>query len=228
MTDLKPVLEPLKGNFGGYESLCDCKYRKDDQEKPILRFSIAIANTGRGPLWIILGEPQNSNGRVVAPAKQRIRRDDGEDRFEDVGFFERHVEGEGGHIHWHYSGLASLDLLNKDGQLVASSQKDGYCLADSFPYNTNLPNSSPTAYFDPSGCEQRTEVGLTIGWADHYDLGTDDQYIEIEKIPSGKYQLRFTVNKTDLIHDTTEPVIVEVNIDHENEKAWIENDKICK
>jgi hypothetical protein len=44
-------------------------------------------------------------------------------------------------------------------------------------------------------------------------------YIEIGKIPSGKYQLRFTINKTDLIHNTTEPLIVEVNIDHENEKG---------
>jgi hypothetical protein len=41
----------------------------------------------------------------------------------------------------------------------------------------------------------------------------------VGKIPSGKYQLRFTINKTDLIPNTTEPVIVEVNIDHENEKG---------
>jgi Lysyl oxidase len=222
MSDLKPVLVPLKGWFGSHASLSDFEYRQDTDGKPILIFSICIANTGRGPLHIILGEPQNDGGKIVAPAKQRIFSNDNRYSDKDVGVFERHEEP--GHVHWHYEGLASMDLVNKDGQVVATSKKEGYCLADSFRYNSNLPNSPATQVFSPMACEQKTIVGLSIGWADHYDFNAEDQYVEIEKVPSGKYWLRLTVNETKLTCDITEPQSVEVNIDHENRMAWSEKD----
>jgi len=220
MTDLLPVLKPLKGEIGNNASLSDCEYDHDDKGKPTISFSIAIANPGRGPLHITLGAPQDDGGRTVAPAKQRIFNDEGGYREIDVGFFERHQEPD--HVHWHYAGLASMELVNKDGKVVATSKKEGYCLADSFQYDSSLPKSPPTAYFDPIACIQKTEVGLSVGWADHYDSGTEEQYIEIENVPSGNYQLRLTVNKTQLACDIIEAQSVEVTIDKENEKAWAE------
>jgi hypothetical protein len=224
MTDLKPVLVPLKGEFGSNASLSDCEYSNDKEGKPIVTFSIAIANIGRGPLFIILGEPlpPDGNGKIVAPAKQRIFTDDGGYKDKDVGFFERHEEPD--MVHWHYEGLASMDLVNKDGQALATSEKEGYCLADSFRYNGNLPKSPTTGYFTPNACIQKTVVGLSIGWADCYNFMAENQYIKIDKVPSGKYWIRLTVKQTELTCDITEPQSVEVNIDHENQKAWTEKD----
>src|SRR5437763_16821699 len=119
MTDLIPVLSPLKGSFGSFASLSDCDYRRDEEGNPILTFSIAIADIGRGPLHIILGDqlPPDKDGKVLAPAKQRIFSHDGNYRDKDIGFFERHDEPD--HVHWHYEGLASMDLVDKDGKVIA-------------------------------------------------------------------------------------------------------------
>jgi hypothetical protein len=83
----------------------------------------------------VLGEPQQIGGKIVAPAKQIIKQNDGGNREINVGFYDRHEEKKPHgppHTHWHYNGLAKLQLLNKkDGKIVAKSDKEGYCLADS-------------------------------------------------------------------------------------------------
>ena len=143
MSYLKPVLQPLKGECRSTQSLVDCKYEGDNEGKPVLRFSIAIANIGNGPLHIILGEGRTENGKTIAPATQRIYKDNGEFEEKDVGFFEQHEEidrfGER-MIHWHYDGIASLELVKENGDKVSESEKDGYCLAIADQYS-NLPNS---------------------------------------------------------------------------------------
>jgi hypothetical protein len=224
MSDLRPVLVPLKGWFGNDASLSDFEYREDMNGKPLLVFSICIANTGRGPMHIILGSPQTEGNKTIAPATQRIFNDEGGYTEKDVGFFERHVE-ELDHVHWHYADLASMDLIDGNGEVKNTSKKAGYCLADSFRYKSDLQNSPVTRVFDHTGCEQKTTVGLSIGWADHYDFNAQDQYIEIENVPSGKYWLRLTVNKTKLVCDIAEPQSIEVIIDHEHKKARSEVDE---
>jgi Lysyl oxidase len=217
---LIPTLEPLKGKFGSVYSLIDCKYSQDAKRKPILKFSIAVANIGNGPLHVRLGEQQNDNGRIVAPGIQRIHNDDSGYNEEDIGFFERHEHTVLGHthVHWHYRDLASLDLVSNE-QVISSSRKEGYCVVDSFKYR-DLPSSPPTKVFFPHGCEQKTEIGISVGWADYYDFSADNE-IAIENIPSGEYKLRFTINKTKMTYATTEPQTVEVKIDHANKKACV-------
>lgn len=227
-----PLLKPLRGDFGGgHRSLVDYKICRDNEGKLTLRFSIAIANVGSGDLNIVLGEPQQIGGKTRAPAKQIIPQDDGGQREVDVGFYDRHEEqhGDHGHIHWHYNGLATLELVTKDGKKVNESNKEGYCLADSFPY----PNYPVTrkAQFHPSGCERRGEpkVGLTIGWCDYYKFGTDLQYIPIEDVPPGEYQIRFTVNKAPpgssssphMIYEVEDPELIDVNITEEDKRTTV-------
>ena len=222
LTYLMPTLEPLKGEFAEsrYYSLVDCEYTRDNKGKPILKFSIAVANTGKGPLHIILGEQQKCpDGRIVAAGTQRLFSDDGSYKEEDIGFFERHEHTLLGHthVHWHYRGLASLDLVNNNGQVIASSRKEGYCVLDSFKFR-ELPGSPSRRVFLHRACEDKTEIGISIGWADYYDFSADNE-IDIENIPTGEYRLRFTINKTKMNYEITEPQIVEVKIDHENQKA---------
>jgi len=230
MNYLKPVLQPLKGECKSTQSLVDCKYDSDKQGKPILSYSIAIANIGDGPLHIILGEPRTENGKTIAPAIQRIYKDNGEYEEKDVGIFEQHEEIDrfgNKMVHWHYEGIASMHLLDEKGNIVSESGKDGYCLADSYQYS-NLPNSPQDPVFYAINCIYQSEisqkVGLSIGWLDHYDFNADKQYILIDSVSSGKYFLKFTVNKTKLDYEIKEPVILELEINKENKTVSVKRD----
>ena len=218
MNDLLPLLKPLKGNFGGIKSLEDYKVCRHEG-KLVLRFSIAIANVGVEDLHVVLGNPHEKNGRIYAPAKQIIKQDDGGTREIDVGFFERHEEQEVPghvHVHWHYPGLASLDLVSKDGLIAASSEKEGYCVIDSFRY-PNFPVSRNKQFYH-DGCEGITEkgLGITLGWCDYYKYDTDRQYIEIENVPPGEYIIKFTIKKTEMHYEADEPVSIAVSISEDD------------
>jgi hypothetical protein len=225
MDELLPKLEPIKakeGQFGGgHSSLYHLQYYESgtDREttKEAIRFSIAIANTGKGHLHIILGEEQSENGEIIAPAKQRIYKDNGEFREVDVGYFEKHIHQEIGghdHPHWHYGGLASLDLVDNENHVVASCKKTSYCVVDVFKYK-DMPNSPKDPKFSPLACINKNDVGISVGWADYYRPEADGQYIEIDKIESGIYSIRFTINKTHLTVDESQPVTIRINIDKE-------------
>ena len=112
-----------------------------------------------------------------------------------------------------------MDLVDKDGKVVATSEKEGYCLADSSRYNGNLPNSPATGNFTPLACVQKTIVGLSIGWADCYNFTAENHYIKIDNVSSGKYWIRLTVKPTKLSCEIAESKSVEVNIDHEKQKV---------
>jgi len=61
---LKPILQPLKGQCRSTYSLVDCEY-KIKSGKPVLSFSIAIANIGNAPLYIILGDSKKRMERQL-------------------------------------------------------------------------------------------------------------------------------------------------------------------
>ena len=218
MTDLLPLLKPLKGNYGGYKSLVDYQICRDEQGKLILRFSIAIGNIGVEDLHVVLGDPQDIEGRTVASAKQIIKQDDGSHREVDVGLFER-IKGLDNHYHWHYRNLASLDLVDKNGAIVASSKKDGYCVIDSFRF-PNFPDKREKQFIH-EGCERKTEkgLGITAGWCDYYKHDTDKQYIEIENVPSGEYTIRFTINKTGMIYEIDKSISEIVSIGEKDKET---------
>lgn len=227
MNELLPKLVPLKGTAeefdGEHTSLYEIEYHQNDPEThtETIRFSIAIGNVGQGPLHIILGEEETENGETTSPAKQRIYQDNGVFRDVDVGYLEKHMHQ--GHMgppmaHWHYDGLASLDLLDQEGHIVESSKKDGYCIVDVFKFQ-NLPNSPAIRRFHPEACSTKNDVGISVGWADYYRPEADSQYIEIDKVKSGEYTIRFKINETKLIHEIGEPISIRIKIDKENKKV---------
>jgi hypothetical protein len=229
MSDLLPLLKPLKGIFGGYSSLADYEICRNDEGKLVLRFSIAIANVGSEDLHIVLGDPRKIDGKTIAPGKQIIKQDDGGFREVDVGFFEEyeHKESNGHtHIHWHYKDLARLELVNKkDGQTVAKSDKEGYCVADVFRY----PDVQVIRdrRFDPesTACLSHAQqcLGITVGWCDYYKFSTEKQYIDITMVPPGEYEIRFAINKTQtppgLIYEIDEPESIVVTITEEDKRT---------
>lgn len=219
MIELLPKLEPLKGKFDNvHQSLVDFIYNQHDVDTngPTLRFGIAITNSGKGPLHIVLGDLIIENGKKIAPARQRIFDDSGKFREVDVGHFELHEES--GHAHWHYKRLASLELLNSDGVVVASSKKDSYCVVDVFKFQ-DLPGTPHSAKFEHEACERKGEVGISVGWADWYKKYTELQSIELDNVKSGIYVLNFKINQTKLVTEIGEPVSIKINIDKEKGSA---------
>ena len=141
-----------------------------------------------------------------------------------VGYFDKQVDQEAGghtHTHWHYANLASLDLLNKYGEIVARSEKKGYCVIDSFKY----PNFSINRQkqFSHAGCDQFNNVGLgiTVGWCDYYKYDTDLQYIDIEDLPPDNYTIKFSINQTQMRYIIGEPETSPVTITEEDKKTQI-------
>lgn len=223
MSELLPKLVPLKGEFQfdtrTYPSLVDVRYIVNDPETsgPTMRFGIAIGNVGRGPLHVILGDVKKENGKTIASAKQRIFNEDCQFRDVDVGFFELHEQIGHGEAHWHYHGLASLDLLDEDGQIVASSKKEDYCVVDVFKHQ-DLPYSCESKRFPVEACAEKTEIGISVGWADYYHKYVEQQSIELDEIKTGTYWLRFRINKTKLVHEESEPATMKIKIDKENRR----------
>jgi hypothetical protein len=226
--ELMPKLVPLKGTEeeldGQHTSLYEMEYYQSDHQTSTetIRFSIAIGNIGEGPLHIILGDEKTENGETIAPAKQRIYREDGEFREVDVGFVEKHIHQDHGghdHPHWHYNGLATLELLDQEDRVVATSNKEGYCVVDVFKFQ-DLAKSPANPEFSPEACENKNDVGLSVGWADYYRPEAQDQYIEIDKIETGIYSIRFKINKTDLVQDIGDPVSIRIKIDKEKKEVY--------
>ena len=172
------------------------------------------------PLYIVLGDIITEQGKRLAKAKQLLYYKNELAVEKQVGFFEEHIEIGHDHPHWHYKDLASIELLDRDKNFIRKSEKNSFCVVDEFRYKMDLPNSPPQRKFNSSGCEEKTEVGVSIGWADYYPRGSSDQYIRVKDIQSGEYRLRFKILPTLMEYDIGEPVEIKIFIDKENHKAY--------
>ena len=122
----------------------------------LLLFDGAIANIGRGDAFI--GDPA-----------------DRPDLFEYSPC----------HGHMHIYGFAAYKLLKKNGTVLLTGRKQGYCMRDEAPF---LSSATDTPHFDCSF------QGITAGWQDIYDKSLDCQWLDITGIPAGIYILRIKAN----------------------------------
>jgi hypothetical protein len=105
------------------------------------------------------------------------------------------------HGHYHFEGFAVYDLLDANGNSVASGNKIGFCLLDDRPWSTS---ANPTPKYD---CNNQ---GIQAGWSDVYAAGLPCQFIDITSVPAGEYVLRMEVNPYGAIaeSDTNNNVIL--------------------
>jgi hypothetical protein len=94
------------------------------------------------------------------------------------------------HGHYHFEEFASYDLLDTNGNVVASGHKVGFCLVDDHPWSAT---ANPQAKYN---CSYQ---GIQAGWADVYAAGLPCQYIDVTGVPEGDYVLRMQVNPDNLI-----------------------------
>ncbi len=95
------------------------------------------------------------------------------------------------HQHWHFEQFAEYNLLDTNGNIVATGHKVGFCVQDSQPWATR---AGPVRY----NCNNQ---GIQTGWADIYpgyvpgvSLGVACQYIDVSAVTPGIYVLQMTVN----------------------------------
>lgn len=98
------------------------------------------------------------------------------------------------HGHPHFEGFAKAELLDANGQVLVTGNKQGFCLLDlECP-----PNITPK--FD---CGFQ---GITAGCSDVYSVGLPCQYIDITDVPvpDGDYSLRVTLDDRNDIPEADE------------------------
>lgn len=108
------------------------------------------------------------------------------------------------HGHFHFP-FASYGLYNSNvdgtiGGLIAFSTKVGFCIDNSFIYDSFLPNDG----FDSFGsCGDPTTLrGLSIAAVDEYDQTDEGQAITIGTLPDGVYWLRAIVDPNNYLAES--------------------------
>ena len=157
------------------------------------RYTHLVYNNGPGPLEI---QPSYDSAIGGYRGRQQIFTHDAAGHWSMVrdrrvpDNFVFHAE----HGHFHFP-LASFGLYKVAtdggfGAAVALSPKVGFCIDDSYIYNSKLEHSgvfigNRTSCADPNGLR-----GISVGGADEYDYRDPGQAVPIDGVPDGTYWFR--------------------------------------
>lgn len=100
-----------------------------------------------------------------------------------------------GHFHFPFVtfGLYEVAADGNPGAPVVLSEKNGFCIANSFIYDPTLPNAGALGNLGP--CSDPLALrGLDIGAVDEYDRSDPGQSISLANVPDGTYWLRAIVD----------------------------------
>ncbi|MHB1262332.1 MAG: lysyl oxidase family protein [Thermoplasmatota archaeon] len=182
---------------GPHVGNCDQVETAEQGAVKCMRFGNGVANPGHGPVQIRLTVEQAA--QALAPLdgrfSQEIRQADGSVEEHPVGAATFHPT----HGHWHYDGLAVFDLYEVDtdtglrGELAASHGKSGFCFLDwdEMVENITEPAEQERAETDCliPGVAGSWTNGISRGWYDFYYYGLTDQYVDIDGLADGVYEL---------------------------------------
>jgi hypothetical protein len=181
----------------------DVQVSKSDADGSIrLGFDSAVINTGSGPLTIQGRRTEQSQ----MSATQLVRRADGRQlRRPRVGVLRFAVEDT--HRHWH---LLRFDryTLRPAGQrrIIVADRKTGFCLGDRFeaalarqlpgepaqpPYTRNCGLGTPEL--------RSITEGISVGYGDDYGAYLEGQFLPLDGLPAGDYDLVHHVNAERLL-----------------------------
>lgn len=91
------------------------------------------------------------------------------------------------HGHYHFNGFALYELLDANGTVVMTGNKQAYCMEDTVQVMEG-PGVGCNKMYDCSN------QGIQAGWSDLYGNTLDCQWLDITDVPAGDYQLRVTLN----------------------------------
>jgi hypothetical protein len=190
------------------------------QGRKLLRFSNSVGNRGAGPLELRPDFTEegarpdcHQDGKVDIngdgiPDDNDIWEDqaiylDGNgngryDRSVDTAVF-RHLAGckyyHVAHHHYHLEGYAAYVLRSEQtGNVVSTSPKVSFCVADSVPFDLSLPGAPSSARYQGSSCGRTSVTGTSVGWADRYAWKLYGQSLPVGTLATGFYCLISTAD----------------------------------
>ena len=190
---------------------CDEVEQTEQAAVKCMRFGNGVGNPGHGPMQIRLTLEQGA--QALAPLgghfSQEVRLADGSVAEHEVGPATFHPT----HSHWHYDGFALFELYRVDpatglrGELASSHHKSGFCFLDwdEMVENVTEPAVQERAETDclvpglgmALGAEPGVPAwtnGISRGWYDFYESQLTDQYVDIDGLPAGTYELVATAD----------------------------------
>jgi hypothetical protein len=161
-------------------------------KRRVLAFQSAVANIGRGPVWV---EGRRKRTERTMTAWQLVRRSDGTiHRLPSAGFMRYDVAPT--HSHWHFHPFERYELWKRGGtRALARDHKQGFCFGDRHPTRLAVP-----AHFRAGDCGLFTpkllsvQEGTSVGYVDIYPPEYHGQWIDITGIRDGRYVLVHRVN----------------------------------
>lgn len=202
VTELQPNIEALPARELRLET---------DAGRTYLRFSTTTWNSGQGPLELVAGSVDPSQGRQNV--YQRIHSDDGSYRNVYVGAFVWHSD----HNHFHFEDYATYTLqpVSAPGASSRSSSKTTFCIMDTDRIDHRLPGAPKRAVY--TSCSNAVQ-GMSVGWGDTYRYYLAGQEIEVTDLPSGDYRLTVEADpKGRLVEisksDNTSEILIRLNVE---------------
>jgi len=171
-----------------------------------LRWDQGEANAGDGPLELH-NYPYESDGYDMW---QRVYASDGSVTQRPVG--DAWFSAQHGHLHYLGFTVATLHTIREDGTPgveVARSPDKGICLADVAVVHLGDDRTSPLSYGVPGTCDAAGHsdprdptypgspyfaMGISVGAADVYPWYIADQYLDVTRVPDGRYLLRVEID----------------------------------
>jgi len=165
-----------------------------DGTRSHLGFASVVHNYGDGPLHVEGARPNARQNFMVAT--QIIDMTEGpHTRVERVGRM-RFVDAVT-HRHWHYQRFSTYSLRRPDGRVAVPDRKSGFCLGDRLesPNLGPLPNRAEFGEYGDSNCGYdrpdllRVREGISVGYGDDYAPQVEGQYLDLTRVPAGRYVL---------------------------------------
>jgi Bacterial Ig domain/Lysyl oxidase len=171
------------------------------------RYTHLIYNNGPGPLEI---QPQYNEASGAYQGYQQVFTHNAAGVWSMVS--QRRVpdafvyHAEHGHFHFPLAafGLYAVAPDGSPGAPVALSPKNGFCISDSYIYNSTIEHSGVFVGSQGSCTDPTSLRGLSVGGADEYDYRDPGQSVPIDGLPDGPYWFRAVSDPNNDLVETDE------------------------
>lgn len=178
-----------------------------------VEFSSTVVNVGEGDFHMTADMGPDGSWTLT----QDIPYDEG--GAEHVSTPAEAVWGGDGHDHWHVKRYVVYHLyaLGKDGEPTGEARTDhkvGFCIYDFKRADLGMGPDEPVYPRKGCGREDSTHLvmGLTPGWADHYNWDLPGQSIAIDGLADGDYRIFAVADEAGLFEEETT----------DNNQTWVD------
>lgn len=206
-----PVGSPLLPDFAPVPP-ADIHTRHIDDSWTV-EFSSTLVNVGDGDFHAT-ADKQLDGSWVVT---QDIEYDEG--GAEHIPTDAEPVWGGDGHEHWHIKRyveyhLFALDASDEPTGPERTDHKVGFCIYDFEKADVELGSDKPT--YGRKGCGEVASthlvMGLSPGWADHYNWDLPGQSIDIDGLADGEYRIFAVADEASVFREETK----------DNNETWVD------